>query len=177
MVTTDASIPGCGAVWNSQGVQAYGSPHGRASSKCFGAAGSSSGPARIFQGDTKEMRVDQRTTPHWWLINHHGGLRYPCLNRVAQKLLLCAHEHLFSVRTVHLPGVRNWAAELLSRGSSPQFGCEPHLGVFLMESGHALSIDALAHRWPKTLLYVATAYTVFGKDQTIPGSGALSSPA
>lgn len=72
------------------------------------------------------------TTHHWWLINHHGGLRYPCL----------------------LPGVRNWAAELLSRGSPPQFGCEPHS---LMESGHALSIDALAHRWPKTLLYVFQA--------------------
>lgn len=26
-----------------------------------------------------------------------------------------------------------------------------------MESGHALSIDALAHRWPKTLLYVFQA--------------------
>lgn len=108
-------------------------------------------------------------------INHQGGLRSPNRHCVAHKLLLWA------LKAVHLPGVMNWAADLLSSGRPHSSECRIHLEVMnliwerfchlkvdlfvtqesthcplwfsLLESRHPLGIDAPARELPKVQLY------------------------
>lgn len=124
------------------------------------------------------VRTDNTTTLCY--INKQGGLRSAKLHALAHKLTLWCDEHLLSVRAVHVPGLQNTGADLLSRGRYlyaawslnqavanqiwQRFG-RPQVDLFASEenskcpqffsmSGQApLGLDALAHPWPRGLLY------------------------
>ncbi|XP_020780058.2 uncharacterized protein LOC110159790 [Boleophthalmus pectinirostris] len=114
-------------------------------------------------------------------LNHEGGTRSESLLRMAQLLLTWAAPRFASLRAVHIPGVRNTAADFLSRqGPLPgewrlhpevvehiweMFG-RANVDLFAsQETTHCplwfswtecaspLGQDALAHDWPRTLLY------------------------
>ncbi|XP_029924002.1 uncharacterized protein LOC115371027 [Myripristis murdjan] len=114
-------------------------------------------------------------------INRQGGLGSPVLCKLATVLWQWAHPLFLSLRAMHVPGVLNSAADIMSRGG-PQPGewrLHPevvseiwrHFGraevdLFASrESSHCqlffslrnddppLGWDALAHPWPRVLLY------------------------
>ncbi|KAL2095574.1 hypothetical protein ACEWY4_007722 [Coilia grayii] len=125
------------------------------------------------------VRTDNTTVVAY--INKQGGLRSPQLHRLARKLILWSQDRLLSLKATHVPGVENRGADLLSRGH-PRYGeWKLHLNVTKQiwqrfgyptvdlyasaENAHCplffsltdttapLGVDALAHPWPRTLLY------------------------
>ena len=50
-------------------------------------------------------------------INRQGGVRSAALLTTAEKLCLWASEVVLSLRALHIPGLENRGAELMSRGS------------------------------------------------------------
>ena len=125
------------------------------------------------------VRTDNTTVVAY--INKQGGLRSPQLHRLAHKLILWSSANLLSLRATHVPGVMNHGADLLSRGHPRygewrlhrevmelirnRYGC-PSVDLFasrentqcplffsLNDPEAPLGVDALAHAWPRTLLY------------------------
>ncbi|MGH0163165.1 UNVERIFIED_CONTAM: hypothetical protein FKN15_044269 [Acipenser sinensis] len=114
-------------------------------------------------------------------VNHQGGLRSPGLHCIAFQLLIWAQRHLLSLQAVHLPGVVNWAADLLSSEGPQQSEWrlhpqvvqriwerfrEPQVDLFataetthcplffsLSSCGGPLGVGSVAHEWPKAPLY------------------------
>lgn len=123
------------------------------------------------------VRTDNMTVVSY--INHQGGIHSRPLQRLAERLLLWADRHLLSIRAVHVPGVQNCGADMLSRGGPINgewrlhplmvrliwslFG-EAEIDLFaLAENVHCrlffslmdapLEGDALSSRWPQGRKY------------------------
>ena len=132
----------------------------------------------LIQGCHVLVRTDNTTALCY--VNKQGGVRSAKLHALAHRLTLWCDEHLLSVRAVHVPGLQNTGADLLSRGQYRyadwslnqhvanllwrRFG-RPKVDLFASEenskcplffsmAGSApLGLDALAHSWPQGLLY------------------------
>nr|XP_054607225.1 uncharacterized protein LOC129167121 [Nothobranchius furzeri] len=125
------------------------------------------------------VRTDNTTTVAY--INRQGGLRSMRLHTLARRLILWCSRHLLSIRATHVPGVLNRGADLLSRGT-PLYGdwslhpavveqiwirfgtavvdlfaskenAQCPLFFSLRDRDAPLGVDALAHDWPRGLLY------------------------
>ncbi|XP_036007387.1 uncharacterized protein LOC118567149 [Fundulus heteroclitus] len=125
------------------------------------------------------IRSDNTTVVAY--INRQGGLRSLRLHTLAHKLIIWSSRHFLSLRATHVPGVLNCGADLLSRGNPTyaewklhpevarmiwqRFG-QPSVDLFasqennqcpmffsLHDRNSPLGVDALAHPWPRTLLY------------------------
>ncbi|XP_067307872.1 uncharacterized protein [Pseudorasbora parva] len=132
-----------------------------------------------LQGHHVLVRCDNTTAVAY--INRQGGVRSPKLHALAYKLLVWSRRFFLSLRATHVPGILNRGADLLSRGN-PLFGdwrLHPQIvdmiwmrfgrasvDIFaLRENSHCpmffslkdleapLGVDALAHPWPRVLLY------------------------
>lgn len=60
------------------------------------------------------VRMDNEVAASY--VNRQGGLTSPLLCKVAHNLLTWAQPHILSLKAVHLPGLQNQAADMLSRG-------------------------------------------------------------
>ena len=124
------------------------------------------------------VKTDNTTTVSY--INRQGGLRSLTLHVLARELILWCDRRLLSVRALHVPGLLNRGADLLSRGSCryddwslhpkvvdqiwARFG-RPRVDLFASEEdakcplffairgAASLGLDAVAHDWPRELLY------------------------
>jgi hypothetical protein len=132
-----------------------------------------------LQGHHVLVRCDNTTAVAY--INRQGGMRSSKLHALAYKLLVWSRRVFLSLRATHVPGILNRGADLLSRGN-PIYGdwrLHPQIVEMLwMRFGRAsvdlfasrenyhcpmffslrdmdapLGIDALAHPWPRVLLY------------------------
>ncbi|XP_052473657.1 uncharacterized protein LOC128030230 [Carassius gibelio] len=132
-----------------------------------------------LQGHHVLVRCDNTTTVAY--INRQGGVRSSKLHALAYKLLVWSAQVFLSLRATHVPGLLNRGADLLSRGN-PIYGdwrLHPQIVDMLwMRFGQAtvdlfasrenyhcpmffslkdvdapLGVDALAHPWPRVLLY------------------------
>ena len=124
------------------------------------------------------IRTDNTTAMSY--INKQGGLKSPVLHNLARRLILWCDAHLGSIWASHVPGLLNSGADLLSRGKTHYADWSLHPGVadqiwvrfgrpqvdlfaseentkcsrfFSMRGRAPLGLDALAHEWPKELLY------------------------
>ncbi len=121
------------------------------------------------------VRTDNTVTVAY--INNQGGLHSRRMSQLALHLLLWSQKHLRSLRTVHIPGELNRAADELSRQPAlpgewrlhpevvqliwRRFGdaqvdlsASPdtsHCQLFYSLSEGTLGTDALAHSWPRGL--------------------------
>ena len=113
-------------------------------------------------------------------VNRQGGLRSLALHTLAHRLIVWSDKHRKLVRATHVPGVQNRGADLLSRGAchyrewslhpavvaqiwdrfdQPQvdlFASEENTKCplfFSIRGATPLGLDALAHSWPRVLLY------------------------
>ena len=124
------------------------------------------------------IRTDN--TAALYYLNKQGGLSSRVMDQLAREMTLWCLPRLRSIRALHIPGLQNGGADLLSRGGPryedwslhPQvarqifsrFG-QPRADLFASQEnakcplyfsvrGQApLGSDALAHTWPKGLLY------------------------
>ena len=124
------------------------------------------------------IRTDNTTAMCY--VNKQGGLSSPVLDRLACELTLWCAPRLMSIQAVHIAGLHNTGADLLSRGQpryadwslNPKvarqiwirFG-HPQVDLFANEKNTkcpmffsiqgtpSLGLDALAHKWPQDLLY------------------------
>lgn len=183
VITTDASLTGWGGVFEGRPINGIWSPHLRRTHINYLELMAVMLTLRHFlpflRGHHVLVRTDNTSTVAH--INRQGGLRSRCLLTLARRLLLWSNTHFLSLRATHVPGVQNPGADLLSRGNllygewclNPcvviqiwnRFG---HSAVDLFasaENAHCplffslhdqrapLGVDALAHEWPRMLLY------------------------
>ena len=185
LVVTDASLTGWGAVWNHRSVRGSWGPResllhiNTLELRAVHLALRGFLPA--LEGRHVLVRTDNTSTVYH--VNHQGGVRSLQSLREARRLLQWAFPRFASLRAMHLPGVDNQAADLLSRGSPPpgewrlnpsvvlevweRFG-RAEVDLFASrESTHCpqwfslsepcspLGQDALAHPWPRDCLLYA----------------------
>lgn len=135
----------------------------------------------LLKGRHVLVRTDNRTTVAY--INRQGGVHSAALLVMAENLLLWASEHLQSLKALHIPGLENRGADLMSRGGplEDEWRLQPEVvqqiwsrfgkaTVDLFASGSnthcprwfslkpqdrpPLGVDAFAHApWPRGLLY------------------------
>lgn len=133
----------------------------------------------LIRGQHVLVRTDNTTVVAY--VNKQGGLRSHQLHTLAHRLIVWACSHLLSLRATHVPGVLNRGADLLSRGT-PRYkdwklnngvvsqiwnrygeaevdlfasreDAQCHLYYSLTDQSAPLGLDALAHEWPRVLLY------------------------
>ena len=132
----------------------------------------------LIQGCHVLVRTDNTTTMCY--VNKQGGLSSPALDRLARELTLWCDARLASIRASHVPGLLNSGADLLSRGRPRyedwslhpsvvrqiwfRYG-QPQVDLFASEENTKcarffslrgrppMGLDALAHDWPRELLY------------------------
>jgi len=68
----------------------------------------------VIQGKHVLVRSDNLTTVAY--INRQGGVRSAALLTTAENLWLWASEIVLSLRVLHIPGLENGGADLMSRG-------------------------------------------------------------
>lgn len=183
VITTDASLTGWGGVFEGRPVNGVWSPRLRCAHINYLELMAVVLALRHFlpflRGHHVLVRTDNTSTVAH--INRQGGLRSRRLLALTRKLLLWSNVRLLSLRATHVPGVQNTGADLLSRGS-PLYGewrLNPsvvdqiwirfgraavdlfasaenaHCPLFfsLHDQRAPLGVDALAHEWPRMLLY------------------------
>lgn len=182
VITTDASLEGWGAVWQCRTARGrWDSLQRRQHINVLELQAVFLG-LQCFRSDLAGrhvlVRSDNCTVVYY--INHQGGTKSLRCLKVARRLLRWAHRHLLSIRAAYLPGAVNNAADLLSRQDpSPGewrlnpvvvlaiwerfgraevdlFACQESTHCPLWFSVHGpspLGQDALAHAWPRRLLY------------------------
>lgn len=182
-ITTDASLTGWGAVWQSRTAQGLWSVQDRSlhvnvlELRAVHRALQSFLP--FLRGRHVLIRSDNVSTVSH--INHQGGTRSAQLLQASQDLLLWAAPCLASLRAMYLPRERNLVADFLSRykplpgewrlhpevvhdiwdlfgrAEVDLFATEESahcpLWFSLMQESSPLGQDALAHDWPDSLLY------------------------
>ncbi|XP_061089959.1 uncharacterized protein LOC133123505 [Conger conger] len=140
----------------------------------------------LLRGRHVLIRSDNKATVAY--VNRQGGTKCPHLHRLAVRIWTWAYPRVRSLRALYVPGQLNCGADLLSRGGpSPLEWCLHPLVVaevwsrfgkarvdlfasrqnahcplwFAMTATGSppLGVDALAHCWPKGLLY---AFPPFG---------------
>ena len=124
------------------------------------------------------VRTDN--TAALYYLNKQGGLSSRALDQLAREMTLWCLPRLRSIRASHIPGLQNGGADLLSRGEPRYEDWSLHRGVvrqifsrfgqpqadlfasrenakcplyFSVRGMAPLGTDALAHEWPKGLLY------------------------
>ena len=124
------------------------------------------------------IRTDNTTALFY--LNKQGGLSSRALDQLAREMTLWCLPRLRSIRASHIPGLQNGGADLLSRGEPRYEDWSLHRGVvrqifarfgqpqadlfasqenakcrlyFSVRGPAPLGMDALAHEWPKGLLY------------------------
>lgn len=133
----------------------------------------------FLRGQNVLVRTDNTTVVAY--VNRQGGLRSRRLHMLAHRLIVWSSTHLSSLRATHVPGVLNLGADLLSRGNPRYKEWKLHSGVvaqvwerygratvdlfasaenaqcplFFSLTGQSapMGLDALAHEWPRVLLY------------------------
>ncbi|XP_059205256.1 uncharacterized protein LOC131984458 [Centropristis striata] len=183
VVTTDASLTGWGGIHEGRSVRGVWSVGLQRSDINFLELSAVFLSLKHFlpslMGHHVLVRTDNTTTVAY--INRQGGLRSRQLHMLARRLILWSCGRLLSLRATHVPGVLNTGADLLSRGA-PVYGewtLHPEVveqlwsrygraAVDLFASREnaqcalfyslrgvdaPLGIDALAHAWPRELLY------------------------
>ncbi|XP_059182347.1 uncharacterized protein LOC131961092 [Centropristis striata] len=183
VVTTDASLTGWGGIHEGRSVRGVWSVGLQRSHINFLELSAVFLSLKHFlpslMGHHVLVRTDNTTTVAY--INRQGGLRSRQLHMLARRLILWSCGRLLSLRATHAPGVLNTGADLLSRGA-PVYGewtLHPEVveqlwsrygraAVDLFASREnaqcalfyslrgvdaPLGIDALAHAWPRELLY------------------------
>lgn len=183
VITTDASLTGWGGVFEGRPINGVWSPHLRRAHINYLELMAVALTLRHFlpflRGHHVLVRTDNTSTVAH--INRQGGLRSRRLLALTRKLLLWSTAHILSLRATHVPGVQNTGADLLSRGN-PLYGewrlnpCvvaqiwsrfgraavdlfasaeNTHCQLFfsLHDQSAPLGVDALAHEWPRALLY------------------------
>lgn len=135
----------------------------------------------LLEGRHVLVRTDNRTTVAY--INRQGGVHSAALLVMAENLWSWASEHLQSLRALHIPGLENGGADLMSRGGplDDEWRLQPEVvqqiwtrfgkatvDLFANRSNtHCplwfslrpqdrppLGVDAFAHApWPRGLLY------------------------
>ncbi|XP_072219103.1 uncharacterized protein [Leuresthes tenuis] len=183
VVETDASLSGWGAIWQHRTIKGRWSPQHRWEHinvlelrKIYLALQHF---IPVLKGRHVLVRTD--STSAVYHINHQGGTRSKQGLQVSKQLLTWAFPHFLSLRAIHLPGIQNKVADVLSRQGLPQGDWRLHpevvemiwskygraeVDVFASESSthcplwyslmrgtSPLGQDALAHAWPPRLLY------------------------
>ncbi|XP_059894386.1 uncharacterized protein LOC132447566, partial [Gadus macrocephalus] len=183
VVETDASLSGWGAVWQCRTVRGQWDAQQRLEHinvlELLAVFLALRHFLPVLRGRHVLVRTDNTSTVYH--VNHQGGTRSRQSLRVTQRLLPWAFPHFLSLRAVHVPGVRNTAADLLSRQGPPPGEWRLHpevvgmiwdrygravadlfaseetthcpLWFSLTERTSPLGQDALAHAWPDSLLY------------------------
>ncbi|XP_014827275.1 PREDICTED: uncharacterized protein LOC106916513 [Poecilia mexicana] len=183
VVTTDASSMEWGAVWQHRTVQGRWCPQDRSKHINMLELRAVHLALRHFlphlQG--RHVLIWSDNTSVVYHINHQGGTRSAQLLKESQDLLEWASVHLSTLRAVYLPGLHNQVADSLSRWAQAPgewslhsdiirliwdlfgqaevdlFATEEsthcHLWFSLTGAAGALGQDALAHPWPRVLLY------------------------
>lgn len=183
VVFTDASSTGWGATWQGQVVQGVWSPRHRGLHINVLELMAVHLALRHFMPRLRDRHVFIRTdnTSVVYHINHMGGTRSRRLTRVTRQLLTWAWPLLSGLRAAHVPGSRNLVADFLSRQALRPGEWRLHPSVVsliwesfgrarvdlfasaetthcplwfsLGDSSSPLGLDALAHDWPRVLLY------------------------
>ena len=183
VITTDASLAGWGATHEGRAVNGLWNSQTRLLHiNCLELLAVSLA-LKHFLPFLKEQHVLVRTdnTTVVAYINKQGGLRSRQLHTLAHRLIMWSSAHLLSLRATHVPGVLNRGADLLSRGTPRYKDWKLHSEVvnqiweifgraeidlfaseentqctlFYSLTGQSapMGIDALAHEWPRVLLY------------------------
>lgn len=133
----------------------------------------------LIRGQHVLVRTDNTTVVAY--VNKQGGLRSHQLHMLAHRLIVWASSHVLSLKATHVPGLLNRGADLLSRGNPrykdwklhggvvtqiwEKYGqaevdlfasredAQCHLYYSLTDQNAPLGVDALAHEWPRVLLY------------------------
>ena len=113
----------------------------------------------MLRGRHVLSRPDNRATG--FQVNHCGGTRSKNLLRKSQEIRIWAYPKFLSWRAIHLAGGDNVVADTLSRQTTNPGHGRLHPRVVhqtwgLMGEAQVnlfASADALAHSWPKGLLY------------------------
>ncbi|XP_028302785.1 uncharacterized protein LOC114463411 [Gouania willdenowi] len=183
VVETDASLMGWGAVWRSRTVRGLWSTQQKRQHRNVLELQAVFLAPRHFLPVLKDRHVLIRSdnTSAVYHINHQGGTRCLTCLWVAHQLLMWAYPNFLSLRAMHVPGLGNTAADLLSRQKPPSGEWRLHpevvaviwatfgraavdpfaseatthcpLWFSLREETSPLRQDALAHTWPDGLLY------------------------
>lgn len=183
VVTTDASLTGWGAVWQHRSVRGSWSPRQQGWHINMLELTAVLLALRHFLPVLVGRHVLIRTdnTAVVYHINHQGSTRSRRCLRVVQRLLPWALAHMLSLRAMHIPGVRNTAADFLSRRRphpgewmlhpevmrqiwsrygkasvdlfASQASTQCPLWFSLAEPTSPMGQDALACEWPHMLLY------------------------
>ncbi|XP_049331019.1 uncharacterized protein LOC125799099 [Astyanax mexicanus] len=183
VITTDASLWGWGATHEGRSVNGQWSPSLRLAHVNVLELRAVCLALRHFLPYVENSHVLVRTdnTTVVAYINKQGGLRSLQLHRLAHRLIIWSNANLLSLRATHVPGVSNRGADLLSRGH-PRYGewklhpdvvnmvwkryglpavdlfasrenAQCHQFFSLKDRDAPLGVDALAHEWPRALLY------------------------
>ena len=189
VVTTDASLSGWGATLDGMAVRGVWGGGLRTAHINYLELMAVFLALRYFEPHLNGWHVLVRTdnTTTMCYINKQGGLRSRVLHRLAHKLILWCDEHLLSICACHVPGLMNAGADLLSRGPlryadwslHPEVAAQvwdkfgtPEIDLFASAENtkcprffsitgtSSLGLDALAHWWPRGLLYAFPPLTL-----------------
>ena len=181
-ITTDASLTGWGAVFEGRTAKGVWSTALRSAHinylELMAVFLALQRFEPLVRGCHVRVRTDNTTTVCY--INKQGGLHSPVLDRLARDLTLWCDTRLASIRASHIAGLLNSGADLLSRGGYWYGDWCLHQGVanqiwsrygrpevdlfaseenakcsrfFSIKGSAPLGLDALAHDWPRELLY------------------------
>ena len=183
VLSTDASRAGWGAVYEGRSVNGTWSSHMQfVHINCLELQAVSLALKHFLpflRGQHVLVRTDNTTVVAY--INRQGGLRSPQMHTLAHRLTIWGNAHLLSLRATHVPGARNWGADLMSRGDPRYKDWKLHVVVvnqiwekygraevdlfaseentqcplFYSLTGRSapMGLDALAYEWPRVLLY------------------------
>ena len=182
VITTDASLKGWGALHEGRaasGVWAPGLQGAHINYLELMAVFLAVKHFEVFiRGCHVLIRTDNTATMCY--VNKQGGLASLTLDKLACELTHWCDARLASLRAIHVPGLQNSGADLLSRGGYRYADWSLHPAVargiwtrfgrpqvdlfaseenakcsrfFSMKGASPLGLDALAHSWPDELLY------------------------
>ncbi|XP_041864797.1 uncharacterized protein LOC121654646 [Melanotaenia boesemani] len=183
VVTTDASMSGWGATHEGRTVNGlWSSQMQSVHINCLELLAVSLALRHflpLLRGQHVLVRTDNTTVVAY--INRQGGLRSRHLHTLAHRLVIWSSSRLLSLRATHVPGILNRGADLLSRGHPRYKDWKLHSEVVtliwdkygraeidlfasrenaqcpmfysLTDQSAPLGLDALAHEWPRLLLY------------------------
>ena len=180
VITTDASLTGWGAVHEGRSASGVWDPGLTAHINYYELLAvflALQHFEALILGCHVVVRTDNTTMCY---VNKQGGLASPRLDALARDLTLWCDSRLASIKAIHVPGLQNSGADLLSRGRTryedwslhplvarqvwARFG-QPEVDLFAseenakcslffsMKGASPLGLDALAHDWPSGLLY------------------------
>lgn len=183
LITTDASLRGWGAICENRTVRGVWTPCQSRLHINYLELLTVFLALKYFlptvEGHHVLIKTDNTTVVSY--INRQGGTRSLPLLTLSRSLLLWSEQHLCSIRATHVPGALNLGADLLSRGGplvrewrlNPQVVSQiwdrwgrAHADLFasrenahcplyfsMLDPSAPLGVDALAHSWPRRLLY------------------------